>query len=126
MTKIDLSDIYRGYIACLNKQDWPKLEQFVHDEVCRNGQQIGLSGYCKMLEKDFSEIPDLHYNIQLLISDPPYIASRLSFDSADRQLPIPFNEGVAEKRNLVRPIGQCFSAESDHSRPVPRQQKESA
>ena len=80
MTKTGLSDVYRDYVAYLNKQDWPKLEQFVHDEVCRNGQQIGLSGYCKMLEKDFSEIPDLHFNIQLLISDPPYIASRLSFD----------------------------------------------
>src|SRR6516162_3036796 len=84
MTKTDLSDFYRDYIACLNKQDWPMLEQFVHDEVCRNGQQIGLSGYCKMLEKDFSEIPDLHFNIQLLISDPPYIASRLSFDCSPK------------------------------------------
>ena len=35
--KTDLSDVYRHYIACLNKQDWPKLEQFVHDEVCYNG-----------------------------------------------------------------------------------------
>ena len=25
MTKADLSDIYRDYIACLNKQDWPNL-----------------------------------------------------------------------------------------------------
>jgi len=82
--KTELSDVYRDYIACLNKQDWPKLEQFVHDEVCRNGQQIGFSGYCKMLEKDFSEIPDLHFNIQLLISDPPYIASRLSFDCSPK------------------------------------------
>ena len=30
MTKADLSDIYRDYIACLNKQDWPILGQFVH------------------------------------------------------------------------------------------------
>jgi len=37
-----------------------------------------------MLEKDFSEIPDLHFNIQLLISDPPYIASRLSFDCSPK------------------------------------------
>ena len=29
MTKADLSDIYRDYIACLNKQDWPNLGQFV-------------------------------------------------------------------------------------------------
>ena len=84
MTKTDLSYLYRDYIACLNKQDWPKLEQFVHDEVCRNGQQIGVSGYCKMVEKDFSEIADLHFNIQLLISDPPYIVARLSFDCSPK------------------------------------------
>ncbi|MEA2909438.1 MAG: hypothetical protein QOJ15_1519 [Bradyrhizobium sp.] len=80
MIKTDLSDIYRGYIAGLNKQDWPKLEQFVHDEVHYNGQRIGLAGYREMLERDFYEIPDLYFNIRLLISDPPYIASRLGFD----------------------------------------------
>ena len=77
--KTDLSDVYRHYIACLNKQDWPKLEQFVHDEVCYNGQHIGLLGYREMLERDFYEIPDLYFNIRLLLSDPPYIASRLGF-----------------------------------------------
>lgn len=80
MTKADLSEIYRAYIACLNQQDWPKLEQFVDDNVSRNGQQLGLSGYREMLERDFREIPDLHFNIQLLIADAPYIASRLAFD----------------------------------------------
>ena len=79
-TKSDLSRIYRDYIACLNKQDWPKLEQFVDDEVCYNSQRIGIIGYREMLEKDFYEIPDLYFNIQLLISDPPYVASRLEFD----------------------------------------------
>jgi predicted ester cyclase len=78
--KTDLSDVYRDYIACLNKQDWPKLGQFVDDEVIHNGRRVGLSGYLEMLERDFDEIPDLHFNIQLLISDPPYIASRLGFD----------------------------------------------
>jgi predicted ester cyclase len=80
MIKTDLSDVYRDYIACLNKQDWPKLEQFIDDEVYYNGQRIGISGYREMLERDFYEIPDLYFNIQLLLSDPPYIASRLSFD----------------------------------------------
>jgi predicted ester cyclase len=78
--KTDLCDVYREYIACLNKQDWPKLDQFVHDEVFYNGQRIGLSGYREMLERDFHEIPDLSFNIHLLISNPPYIASRLRFD----------------------------------------------
>ena len=80
MIKTNLSDIYRRYIVCLNKQDWPKLERFVHEELYYNGQRIGISGYREMLERDFYEIPDLYFDIQLLISDPPYIASRLHFD----------------------------------------------
>ena len=76
----DLSNIYRDYIACLNKRDWPKLGQFVDDEAIHNGRRVGLSGYLEMLERDSDEIPDLHFNIRMLISDPPYIASRLGFD----------------------------------------------
>jgi predicted ester cyclase len=80
MTKTGLSDVYRAYIACLNKQDWPKLEQFVHDEVFYNGQEIGLLGYRAMLERDFCEIPDLYFEVRLIVSDPPYIASRIEFN----------------------------------------------
>jgi predicted ester cyclase len=84
MIKSDLSEIYRGYIACLNKQDWPNLEQFVDGEVNYNGRRVGLSGYREMLERDFFEIPNLYFSIQLLISDPPYIASRLEFDCSPK------------------------------------------
>ncbi|HEY5811483.1 MAG TPA: ester cyclase [Terrimicrobiaceae bacterium] len=80
MIKTDLSDVYRDYIACLNNQDWLKLEQFVHDDVYYNGQRIGILSYREMLERDFYEISDLYFDIRLLISDPPYIASRLKFD----------------------------------------------
>jgi predicted ester cyclase len=80
MNGADLADLYRDYIACLNKQDWPNLGQFVADDVSRNGERLGLSGYRQMLERDFREIPDLSFNIQLLIAEPPYVASRLNFD----------------------------------------------
>jgi predicted ester cyclase len=80
MDEINLSEVYRGYIACLNKQDWSKLGVFVGDDVKYNGQQIGLSGYREMLEKDFREIPDLRFEIQILVCEPPHIASRLHFD----------------------------------------------
>ena len=33
-----------------------------------------------MLEQDFRAIPDLHFNIELLVCDPPHIAARLKFD----------------------------------------------
>jgi len=84
MIRNDLSNVYRNYIACLNRQDWPQLEKFVDDDVSYNGRQIGLSGYREMLERDFCEIPDLHFNIQLLISDAAYIASRLAFDCSPK------------------------------------------
>ena len=79
MTNTDLPAVYRGYIACLNQQDWARLAEFVDADVDYNGQRIGLAGYRKMLERDFQEIPDLFFNLRLLISDPPHIASRLQF-----------------------------------------------
>ena len=85
MGNSSLSTIYRQYIDCLNRQDWAGLEQFVHSEVHYNGKRIGLSGYREMLERDFLQIPDLHFDIQLLVSDPPRIASRLEFDCTPKE-----------------------------------------
>lgn len=79
MDETDLPAIYRNYIACLNAQDWPKLGHFVDDDVSHNDRRLGVSGYRAMLEKDFSAIPDLTFNVELLLADPPYIASRLQF-----------------------------------------------
>jgi predicted ester cyclase len=76
----NLADIYRNYIACLNAQEWPKLGHFVHVDAQHNGKRIGLSGYIAMLEKDFDDIPDLQFNFQLLVCDPPHIGARLLFD----------------------------------------------
>ena len=93
MDKADISRLYRNYLACLNQQDWPNLQNYVHSEVIYNAQGIGLSGYRDLLRRDFDEIPDLHFDIQILICDPPYIASRLSFDCSPkgRFLGLPIN-----------------------------------
>ena len=74
-----LADIYRAYIACLNRQDWANLHKFVQEGVLHNDRPFGLSGYRAMLERDFAAIPDLHFTIALLASDPPHVASRLDF-----------------------------------------------
>jgi predicted ester cyclase len=84
VTRADLSDTYRAYIACLNKQDWPNLGKYVHENVHYNGKRIALSGYREMLEGDFRAIPDLYFDIRLLISEPPHVASRLHFDCTPR------------------------------------------
>ena len=80
MNKSDLADTYKGYIDCLNRQDWQNLGNFVGNDVSYNGKKVGFDGYRTMLERDFREIPDHAFNIHLLISDPPYIASRLNFE----------------------------------------------
>src|SRR5581483_6712332 len=80
MSKETLASTYRDYIACLNRQDWQKLARFVHKDVQRNGEKLGLDGYRAMLEKNFGDIPDLVFKIDLLVSDPPTVASRLRFD----------------------------------------------
>ena len=86
MIETALADLYRAYIACLNRQDWPNLHRFVADDARHNGRPFGLKGYCAMLERDFEEIPDLQFNIELLICDPPHVASRLRFDCRPKGL----------------------------------------
>jgi predicted ester cyclase len=86
MAKTPLAELYRAYIACLNRQDWPNLHRFVADDARHNGRPVGLAGYRAMLERDFAEIPDLQFNIELLIRDPPYVASRLRFDCRPKGL----------------------------------------
>lgn len=84
MLKDVLADRYRNYIACLNQQDWARLDEFVDPHVRHNGRPLGVAGYRQMLVKDFSDIPDLHFNIGLLMCDPPCVAARLEFDCSPK------------------------------------------
>ena len=84
MTRTELADFYQGYIDCLNRQDWEQLGHFVHQQVTYNATAVGLAGYRAMLERDFREIPDLVFHIQLLVADPPTVASRLNFTVSPR------------------------------------------
>ena len=86
MTEPDPSILYRAYIACLNTQDWAQLGRFVGDDVRHNGRPLGLTGYRAMLEGDFEAIPDLHFEIQLLVVETPYVASRLRFDCTPKAM----------------------------------------
>ena len=80
MGQIQLAEIYRGYIDCLNSQAWSQLGKFVGEEVHYNGTLVGLTGYRAMLEGDFRAIPDLVFHVALLVADLTHVASRLHFD----------------------------------------------
>ncbi|MFB5148081.1 ester cyclase [Burkholderia orbicola] len=79
MTDTDLATRYRAYIDCLNRQDWTALGEYVSDDVIHNDRPLGLAGYRAMLEQDFRDIPDLRFDIRLLVSEPPRVACRLRF-----------------------------------------------
>ncbi len=76
----DLAEIYRAYIGCLNERDWAALGRFVHADAHHNGRRLGVAGYRLMLERDVAQIPDLRFHIDLLVVEPPFVASRLAFD----------------------------------------------
>lgn len=80
MADQDLAGLYRDYIACLNRRDWSSLGNFVADNVRHNGRDLGLAGYRAMLEENVRDIPDLHFDIALLVCEAGRIASRLWFD----------------------------------------------
>ena len=84
MPATSLPDLYRAYIDCLNRQEWALLGTYVDDEVEHNGQSLKLSGYRDMLLKDFEDIPDLRFDIQILVCDPPRVAARLAFECSPR------------------------------------------
>ncbi|NQD78657.1 SnoaL-like domain-containing protein [Pseudomonas sp. CrR14] len=93
MHEHDLPAVYRAYIDCLNRQDWPGLGDFVHDDVVHNGRRLGLSGYREMLERDFQDIPNLRFIVRLLTCEESMIASRLDFHCSPkgRFLDLPVN-----------------------------------
>ncbi|MDH6590546.1 putative ester cyclase [Variovorax sp. TBS-050B] len=80
MTKTELETTYRDYIACLNRREWTALGRFVHEDVRHNAAALGIDGYRAMLEADCAQIPDLRFEIEMLVADPPRLAARLRFD----------------------------------------------
>lgn len=103
MAESDISRAYRDHTACFNRQDWRGLHQFSHEDVDHNGQRLGSSGHRAMLEKDFAEIPDLRFDIRLLVCDPPHVVGRLAFECSPAGS---FAWGAADRQPVLlgRPV----------------------
>ena len=80
MEQATLPLIYSDYITYLNERDWTRLGDFVDTDVVHNGFKLGLTGYRGMLEQNVRDIPDLRFETELLVVQPPQIGSRMKFD----------------------------------------------
>ena len=81
---MDLAATYRAYIACLNGRDLDRLGDYVGHFAVHNGNSIGLTGYRAMLEGNYRDIPDLRFNVEIMLTDSSTVASRLRFDCRPR------------------------------------------
>lgn len=72
-------EVYLGYIACLNAQDWRRLDQYVGADVTYNDQPLGFAAYLQARQEEFRTIPDLHFDVRMLTADVHAVASRLHF-----------------------------------------------
>jgi steroid delta-isomerase-like uncharacterized protein len=72
--------LYELYIACLNARAWEELGEFVADNVVHNGRLLGVDGYRAMLEENCRDIPDLYFNVDVVVADESRIAARIRFD----------------------------------------------
>lgn len=70
---------YRRYIDALNGRRLSELEEFVHDELTYNGRPITRHDFERRLLNEIAAVPDLYFNVQLLLATPDLIASRINF-----------------------------------------------
>jgi predicted ester cyclase len=80
-----LENIYREYLAALNDRRLDDLDQFVHERLIYNGEEWTREEYRSLLADDVRKVPDLHYDIQLLVVGTDHVACRLWFDCTPQQ-----------------------------------------
>ena len=84
MSKGDLLAVYSDYLQCLNVRQWPRVGEFVADQLSYNGQSMTLRDYRAMLEADVDAIPDLQFHPEVLLADDNVVACRLFFQCHPR------------------------------------------
>ncbi|MCV7170091.1 ester cyclase [Mycobacterium manitobense] len=84
MSQDDLLNVYRAYLQCLNERQWPRLGEFVADQLSYNGRRMTLQDYRAMLEGDIDAIPDLQFRPEVLIAEDDVVACRLFFECTPR------------------------------------------
>ena len=76
----NVTERYHDYLDCLNRRDWDELHEFVADRISYNGTMVGYAHYRDMLIGNCEDIPDLKFDVGMLIVDGAQVGCRLLFD----------------------------------------------
>jgi predicted ester cyclase len=80
LTEADKKTVYHRYIDCLNDRRIDELGEFVHEELAYNGEPMTRLDYQNLIIGNVEAIPDLYFNVHLLVVDGDQIACRLNFE----------------------------------------------
>jgi predicted ester cyclase len=75
-----LREQYLDYIAVLNDRRFEDLVDFVAESLTYNGGPLTRSQYQDLLRRDVEAIPDLRYDVDLLVVEGDHVACILRFD----------------------------------------------
>lgn len=76
----DAERVYARYLEVLNGRRWDELAGVVHDELVHDGRTMTREQFADLLREDVATIPDLRYQVRLLLADGDRLAVRLWFD----------------------------------------------
>ncbi|MFI1390328.1 ester cyclase [Streptomyces griseoaurantiacus] len=83
-TEHDLESHYRAYLRALNERRLDDLVHFVRDTLTYNGEPMERRRYRDMIATDIAAVPDLRFDVGLLVVSADQVACRLVFDCTPR------------------------------------------
>jgi len=76
----ELEAHYRRYLDCLNERRLDDLGEFTHDNLVYNDEAITVRQYRDLIAAGIEAIPDLFFQVDLLVVRGEQVACRLTFD----------------------------------------------
>lgn len=85
MTDAELEAHYRRYIGYLNSRRTDELGEFVQDELTYNGEPRTRRDYQTLIAGDVAAIPDLYFDVRLLVVNADRVAARIVFNCTPKR-----------------------------------------
>jgi predicted ester cyclase len=80
MTEAEFEAHYRRYISYLNNRRLDELDEFLYEELTYNGEPETRADYRARIAGDVAAIPDLYFDVHLIVVGGDQIACRLFYN----------------------------------------------